>query len=353
MEKICDRILCPMKSSIRRYCNEGHGVVSARDMRVALSECLVQSTTATVWAINETQKTLEVHKIEGFSKYYNFKFEVEGIRAWRAYGVGLGRFIPYREVITEPQGPTDLIVHENFFPLKEARVYKRETNSENEQCNGLFSCSEPGCNMVFKKFSELENHLDVGEHSQVRRNSDTVYDKLRRDWAEKFRTVDKDEEIRSVPEAVVEEHHEKNKTGRSPECSDLQTGWALHKPRNEAVRFPTEVKQYLTTKFDLGERTGIKSDPAKVAADMRTARNPDSSRMFERKHWLTKGQVQGFFSRLAASRRSKAHRKALNEDVQAEQEEQERRAVLEEVATHLGPKHPICYDSYCLCDLSH
>ena len=44
---------------------------------------------------------------------------------------------------------------------------------------------------------------------------------------------------------------------------------------------------------------------------------------------------------------------ALNEDVQAEEEEQERRAVLEEVATHLGPKHPICYDSYCLCDLSH
>ena len=43
--------------------------------------------------------------------------------------------------------------------------------------------------MVFKKFSELENHLDVGEHSQVRGNSDTVYDKLRRDWEEKFRTV--------------------------------------------------------------------------------------------------------------------------------------------------------------------
>ena len=98
---------------------------------------------------------------------------MEGIRAWRAYVVGLGRFISYREVITESQGPTDLIVHENFFTLKEAGVYKRETNSENEQCNGLFSCSESGCNMVFKKFSELENHLDLGEHSQVRRNSDT------------------------------------------------------------------------------------------------------------------------------------------------------------------------------------
>ena len=212
-----------MKSSIRRYCNEGHGVVSARDMRVALSECPVQSTTATVWAINETQKTLEVHKIEGFSKYYNFKFEVEGIRAWRAYGVGLGRFIPYREVITEPQGPTDLIVHENFFPLIEARVYKRETNSENKQCSGGFSCSEPGYDMGFKKFSKLENNLDADEHSQVQRHSDTVYDKLRRDWEEKFHTVDKDEEIGSVPVAVGEERHEKNETGRSPQCSDLQT----------------------------------------------------------------------------------------------------------------------------------
>ena len=29
---ICNRILCTMKSSIRRYCNEGHDVVSAKDM---------------------------------------------------------------------------------------------------------------------------------------------------------------------------------------------------------------------------------------------------------------------------------------------------------------------------------
>ena len=120
-------------------------------------------------------------------------------------------------------------------------------------------------------------------------------------WAEKFHTVDKDKEIRSVPVAVREERHEKNETGCSPQYSDLHTGWAVHKTQNEAVCFPTEVKQCLTMKFDLGERTGSKSDPAKMAADMRTARNPDSSQMFERKHWLTKGKVQGFFSRLAAS----------------------------------------------------
>ena len=35
---ICDRILCPMKSSIRAYCNEGHDILTAVDMRDALTQ---------------------------------------------------------------------------------------------------------------------------------------------------------------------------------------------------------------------------------------------------------------------------------------------------------------------------
>ena len=57
----------------------------------------------------------------------------------------------------------------------------------------------------------------------------------------------------------------------------------LHKPRSQAVLFTDEIKQYLTTRFELGERAGNKADPRKVASDMRTSRNPDGSQMFERK----------------------------------------------------------------------
>ena len=35
---VCDRILCPLKASIRRYCNEGHDIVTAQDMYTALKE---------------------------------------------------------------------------------------------------------------------------------------------------------------------------------------------------------------------------------------------------------------------------------------------------------------------------
>jgi len=102
--------------------------------------------------------------------------------------------------------------------------------------------------------------------------SETVYDKLRRDWAEKILSVDNNEETGRALMVHSDEQSDKNEASGS--CSDL-LGWALHKPRSQAVRFTDEVKQYLTTKFDLGERTGNKADPGKVAADMRTSRKPD------------------------------------------------------------------------------
>ena len=212
--------------------------------------------------------------------------------------MGKGIVIPYEDIIVKPQGLTDLVVDVNFFSVKEARIYKAMSSDE-EQSSGLFLCSEPGCQMVFKKFIDLESHLDVGEHRQVCRGTETAYDKLRRGCAEKFHTVENNEEIGSALVAHTDKHCDKNEA--SPSCTDLQLGWVLHKPCSQAVQFMDEVKQYLTMKFVLGERTGNKADPRKVAADMRTSRNPDGSRMFERKDWLTKSQVQGFFSRLVAT----------------------------------------------------
>ena len=95
-----------------------------------------------------------------FNFFHNFKFEGEGMRIWRAYGIGQGRLIPYQDFIVKPQGPTGLVVNENFFPLKAARLHKTTTNSDGGKSNGLFAGSEPGCNMAFKKCSELESHLD-------------------------------------------------------------------------------------------------------------------------------------------------------------------------------------------------
>ena len=62
--------------------------------------------------------------------------------------------------------------------------------------------------------------------------------------------------------------------------------------------------------------------------------------------------MQGFVSRLAATRRRQGNQEKQVEDVYAEEEEQKRHGVLENVSAQLSPRHPICYDSSCLCDLS-
>ena len=171
---VCNRTLCPMKSAIRRHRCEGNDVLSAKDMRTALSERPVRGTIACVCLVNETQKALEVNKTDGFSKYHNFIFELNGIRVWRADGVGKGTVIPCQDTIVRPQGPTDLVVDVHFFSVKEARIHKA-TPSDEEQSSDFFLCSDTGCQMVFKKFSDLESHLDVGKQHQERRGSKTVY----------------------------------------------------------------------------------------------------------------------------------------------------------------------------------
>ena len=110
--------------------------------------------------------------MDGFSKYHNFIFELNGIRVWRADGVGKGIVIPYQD--TKAPRSNRSCCRCTLFSVNEARIHKA-TSSDEEQSSDLFLCSETGCQMVFKKFSDLESHLDVGEHRQERRGSETVY----------------------------------------------------------------------------------------------------------------------------------------------------------------------------------
>ena len=95
---------------------------------------------------------------------------------------------------------------------------------------------------------------------------------------------------------------------------------------------------YLTKRFDISERTGSKADPAQAAADVRTARTPNGFRLFSWSHRLKNSQVEGFFSRLASTKRKKANT------------EEERLRLLDSLASELAPKHSISFDTYCLCD---
>ena len=78
---------------------------------------------------------------------------------------------------------------------------------------------------------------------------------------------------------------------------------------------------------------------------MRSAKDDNNSRLFRREEWLTKTQVKGFFSRLAAARRRRGNEDIYLYDADAEEEEEEREKLLTDIASELSSPHPICYDT--------
>ena len=195
----------------------------------------------------------------------------------------------------------------------------------------LFECSVPGCTQAFALFSEPESHLNVGQHTQA--TSESCYDKVRKDWAGKLASVAVASQTKCYANLT-------SATSTSPATSlstvvndtPLAMGWAINKTTS-STQFPQKVKDYLTARFLIGERSGCKADPSQVEKDMRTSTHPSSERKFNRKEWLTKTQIKSFFSRLAASRRKENGLVGMSlereEDVECLVKDSERQGLIE------------------------
>ncbi len=114
-----------------------------------------------------------------------------------------------------------------------------------EDKEGLFECREANCNYVFATFRDVEMHMDLGQHSRFV-NNESVYDTLRREWANKYSTVTTD-----VQKAATTQ---KSTVQLESGESDLHMGWALSKARSGGARFSTKVPQYLVAKFNYGQK---------------------------------------------------------------------------------------------------
>ena len=137
-----------------------------------------------------------MNKIDGFSKLHNVQFEEKGILVWRSCGTERGKKISFDQLVLRGEGDNGIIISEKCFPLHDARVYQcsgpvTESSEEEEDWDdsneSMFECSEPGCVKSFQIFSKLESHLAVGDHCiKDERPSETLHDKLCRDWADRF-----------------------------------------------------------------------------------------------------------------------------------------------------------------------
>ena len=97
---------------------------------------------------------------------------------------------------------------------------------------------------------------------------------------------------------------------------------------------------------------------------MRNARNTDDTRTFSKMEWLSKLQIQGFFSRVSAKRKQSNGKETssdgdepddseeLAEEYASLTDEEMLEKASEAVQSEIGVKHLVMYDVYNLCEMA-
>ena len=152
-------------------------------------------------------------------------------------------------------GPVVLreVGNHGFFPIAPRAIKQNRNLSQISSDNKdmLFHCPEQGCCSEFTSSEEPQDHVHLGEHSKIEA-SESLYDSHRRDWAIKFSSLMLESKIATF---------EVTGKVKSEVC---KMGWALKKTRGSGTRFTEKVKEYLSSRFQTGGRTGRKADSTQV-----------------------------------------------------------------------------------------
>ena len=219
---------------------------------------------------------------------------------------------------------------------EEGEGEKEEPTDEkvlDDPVHGLFSCPNTGCVKVYQHYSYLEKHLSFGKCKLVPER-DTLLDKAKKLYQTKLI------EGTSAPATI-----QGDMTGKDSE-EILPEGWALKSPK-KATRFNE-------AKFNLGQETGHKLDPAIVARDMRYTRNKDGTRQFKMSEFMTPQQIQSFFARQSSKlrhRQPEDHPESQTDDLAAAEEQQAYDSTRALVIREVQLSHPIVFDTYNLCTM--
>ena len=137
--------------------------------------------------------------------------------------------------------------------------------------------------------------------------------------------------------------------GSSHQGEEVKEGWAL-KQVKKPYRFNQKKKTYLEQKFNIGQSTSSKIDPAFVAKEMFCSRRKDGGSLFIVSEFLTPQQVSSFFLRLALKVRQQQV-EVSQENALAVEEQRNFATAKENVLSSLQLCHPIVVDQYNICSL--
>lgn len=356
----CDRKAATIKSHMRIHLNSGNDIETPIQMKDAILSSGGVSAVNVTLCESIASPNMPSLKVEGVSLLNNIRYEDDGIRVWRAYGIGSGKLIKLQyPSASELPTLTATYTHTSTFasikPRRTAQHVPRDRANDEQvdldtHTNGnftstqeaVFACPEEGCTRTFLRHSSLQRHLDCGKHERALER-ETLMDRAAVAYAERL-----EGQPYSVPETIANTRPEYILSA----SEKLLMGWALKASSTRRSRFTASQKAYLTNRFTLGEQTGQKADPASVARAMVSAKDASGNRLFTSADFLSASQIAGFFSRLSA-------KKTLHEEVEDMAEDDFQSAAdeasIEELTNvavqELKIRHPISYDVYNLCDM--
>ncbi|KAK2564634.1 hypothetical protein P5673_012106 [Acropora cervicornis] len=364
----CDRKAATVKSHMRTLLNSGNDIETVEQMKTAIeSGGGVRGVRVKLCALDYQHKQGPKPRWEGVSFVNNVTYEKKGMRVWRAYGIGKGKFLPWSDfqdldnfsmphltVIKDtchPKQPFSAIrapkssTKESSATVLPYPEYEDNDAEQHGSTVGLFTCIEEGCVKSFQRFSSLQNHLDVGKHNYVLER-ETFLDKAMVQYAEKL-----GQGASSLERPLFE------CASKAPSVvTPILQGWALKCAATTRRRLTKEQKNFLTDLFLIGERTGRKSNPEEVSKSMRKARRPEGTLLFQAEDYLSSKQIASFFSRLSK-------KSVLNApDILSEEEEDgnideaaaenDYQLMREEAFGSISIQHPIMYDTFNICEMA-
>ena len=185
----------------------------------------------------------------------NIQYSAEGLRVWRAYGIGSGKLLSQQKHQVSPRKtPTPAVVkcRQSTFSAVKPRVLsksKSKTGEEQEEegnerenlGDGLFACPEEGCLCRFLSHSAMIRHLDCGKHKREL-EKEALYDKAAMEYGRQL----EGQATSMVPVFTG------TSQPRMQGASALPMGGALKSAESKRSRFSAAQKSYLTDKFKIG-----------------------------------------------------------------------------------------------------
>ena len=184
---------------------------------------------------------------------------------------------------------------EDKFTSFKCRATKPETMSSSDKSpddtasSQLFLCPEEGCMKSYQRFAALQHHLDCGKHER-KLERETLLDKAVQGYAARL-----EKKTASFPQ--LQQCAESRRAPKSVTASYM--GWALKTSQASRARFIDKQKNYLQSKFLIGEQTGKKLNASSVARSMMSARDENGDRLFTSNEFLTGQKTYSKFMKMS------------------------------------------------------